>query len=446
MTGAGRWPAIARGSAYLLAAVWLIELARLLHPVPLLSTLGSGGLLAFVLLALLRASPHIRLLFAAISVLAVSLAATLGGIRMLQLGLERAQIFGAFLPSVLLLRSTVESSPRIAEIRSGIGELGAAERQNWTVYGSHLLGAVLNVGAMAILAPLITRSAGDSDRQALAAGSVRGVGTAVMWSPFFLALGFVSHLIPGVRLWEAMGLGLALAAIGLALSHRMFTPELAGRGFVRSLRSIGPLVRPAAMIVATVVAIAVALGIGGLAAVSLAVPVLCGGYLLRRGGSALGGVASRTLHHFGRLADEMIIVVGAIVLGTVIAQVPQVAELARSMTPAVLSGAPLIVALLALLVALGLAGLHPMIGATILLPVLAGGAFGVCDLVLVNTAVFAWGLSATVAIWTLPVAAAATAFAVPVRVLSTGRSLWFAAAYAACGALFLVLTNYWLAC
>jgi hypothetical protein len=110
-------------------------------------------------------------------------------------------------------------------------------------------------------------------------------------------------------------------------------------------------------------------------------------------------------------------------------------------TPAFLTGLPLIAALTFALIGSGLLGLHPMIGATVLLPILDGGGFGVAPAVLVATAVFAWGLSATISIWSLPVAAASSLFQVPLRTLAAGRALTFAAVYVAGAVAYLGIAN-----
>ena len=55
--------------------------------------------------------------------------------------------------------------------------------------------------------------------------------------------------------------------------------------------------------------------------------------------------------------------------------------------------------------------------------------------------VFGWALSSLSAIWTLPVASAATTFNVPVRRLAFGRNLRFALAFGVCGCLALAGVN-----
>ncbi len=432
---------VAPFSGWLLAAVWLLELVHLAYRGPLLSALGLIGLLLFVALALLRASPRIRILFAAVTGAAVAIAAIKGDLSMLLAGLERARIFGAFLPSVLLLRATAEHSPRVARLRGGIASLERDGRENWMVTGSHALGAVLNVGAMGLMAPMLAPGTPAAERETLAAASARGVGTAVMWSPFFVSLGFVSHLVPTVPLWQAMALGAGMAIIGLMISYRMFTPGLGAAGFLASTGELRPLLGPMIAVVAAVLAVASGLALSGPAAVGLGVPFLCAAYLVFSRAVPARRVMHSALDSFGRLADELIIVVGATVLGTVLGQLREVSALAASITPAVVSGVPLIAALVLVLVAGGLVGLHPMIGATVLVPLLAGGAFGVSPVVLVAAAVFAWGLSSTISIWSLPVAAASSIFRVPLRALSAGRPLRFAALYAVAAIAYLGAAN-----
>jgi hypothetical protein len=118
-----------------------------------------------------------------------------------------------------------------------------------------------------------------------------------------------------------------------------------------------------------------------------------------------------------------------------------VQQLGQSVKPGTIGGAPLIALMVTVLVGFGQLGLHPMIGASIFLPILAHGGFGLAPPVLVASAVFAWGLSATVAIWTLPVAAAASNFAVPIHQVSTRRSYVYAGIYLVLGILLLVAVN-----
>ncbi|MCK6429389.1 MAG: hypothetical protein L6Q72_09915 [Burkholderiaceae bacterium] len=435
---------LARASGWLLVGVWLAELGSVVTSGRVLSGLALVGLVTYVALAWMRASRHIRVLFVCVTGLAFAIAWFAGDWRILLRGFERVQIFGAFFPAVLLLRATAESSPQVNRLQTSVERLSAAQARAWTLYGSHALGAILNVGAMAILAPAVTRDAGDARRAILASGAAHGVGTAVMWSPFFVSLAFVSQLVPTAPLWQAMLIGAGLAVMGLALSHALYTPGLRGTAFAESVRLLGGLMVPTAIMVSAVVAATLLFGLSGLQAVAVVVPIVCTGCLVLQEHATRLEVARRTLISFTRLSDELLIVVGSMVLGVAVGSLPLVGDLAASVTPGVIAGWPLLAAMVALLVGLGQLGLHPMVGASVLVPLISAGAFEISPSVLVAAAVFAWGLSAAVSIWTLPVAVAATTFAVPLSQLWTRRSVAFGVVLGAIGVVYLGVVNAWL--
>ena len=428
-------------SSALLAFVWAAELALLVQPSPVLLAASGIALAAFVVLAWLRATPHIRVLFLVLAAVSGIVAAASGEMAVLVRGFEKSQVFGAFLASVLLLRATVEASPRLERLRSGVEMLDPPAAQNWTLYGSHALGAVLSIGAMSILAPVAAANASGEARVGLASSAARGVGCAVMWSPFFVAIAFTSQLVPGAAAWQVMAIGAGLGAIGLALSQRLFTPGLGAARFRASVMQLGPLVVPVAVLVGCVVATSTILHLNGLQAVAFVIPLLCALYGASLGGGATRRIARRAFTSFGRLSDELLIVVGSTVLAAVISALPAVKGLGATLTPGIVAGPVLIAVLVFALVGLGQVGLHPMIGGGVALPVLAAGGFGIAPAVLVSTGVFAWGLSAAISLWTLPVVAASVQFAVPVRELLTRRTLVFGAIYAACGVAYLAAIN-----
>jgi len=435
---------LARVSGWLLVVVWIAELGALVASARVLSAVALVGLITFAALAWVRASRHIRVLFACVTGLAVAIAWSVDDWRILLRGFERVQIFGAFFPAVLLLRATAESSPQIGRLQASVGGLDAAQARAWTLYGSHALGAILNVGATAILAPVVTRGADDKRRVVLASGAAQGVGTAVMWSPFFVSLAFISQLVPAAPLWQAMLIGSGLAAMGLTLSHGLYTPGLRGAAFAESVRLLGGLMAPTAVIVGAVVAATLLFRLSGLQAVALVLPIACAAYLVFRAPRERREVARRTLAGFARLSDELLIVVGSMVLGVAVGSLPAVGTLASTVTPGDIAGWPLLAALIVLLVGLGQVGLHPMVGASVLVPLISAGAFGISPPVLVAAAVFAWALSASIAIWSLPVVVAATTFAVPLSQLWTRRSMVFGVVLGALGIVYLGLVNAWL--
>lgn len=428
-------------SALLLGVVWLIEVVRVFVPDTGLAKVGLACLAAFTALAITRASRHIAVLFTLAMAAGVAVAAWRGNIDNLVTGLSRAQIFGAFLPSVLLLRATAEASPRIQRVREDLGGLDLNGAKTWTQYGSHAIGAVLNVGAMAIIAPVVSRGRDVAERLELARASARGVGGGVMWSPFFVCLAFTSALVPRAPMWQSMIVSGGLALMGFALSYLLFTRGLGRSAFRASIARLQPVIAPMGFVIGAVVAVSLVFHWNGLQAVAIVVPLLCLAYMAVLGPSRSGAVARRAVSSIGKLADEMVIVVGATVLGAAVAALPAVQRLGAGVTPDMISGPLLIGALVALLVAVGQLGLHPMIGVSLAIPVVATGDFGVAGVALVCSAAFAWGLTASVSIWTLPVAVAAGAFGVPAAQMLSRRALAFLLVYMAAGIGYLSAMN-----
>jgi hypothetical protein len=106
-------------------------------------------------LALLRASQHIRILCIALLAIAPAAAGYSHTWVAIPRRRESALIFGAFLTAMLLIRATVEESSHATSIRERLLGMGPAQRAGWAPLSSRVLGAVLNVGTMAILSPMV---------------------------------------------------------------------------------------------------------------------------------------------------------------------------------------------------------------------------------------------------------------------------------------------------
>lgn len=418
-------------AASLLCAVWALELARMVHEASALRTAGAACLAAFALYAWFRASIHIRALFLAILLGCAASAWIHGSADPLLAGLARALVFGAFFPAVILLRNTVEASPRLDLLRARLDGLDPAATELLTLHGSHGLGSVINVGASAVLAPVVSAGADEGRRTALSATSARGVAIAAMWSPFYLSVAFSSQLVPGVPLWQVVAIGAGCALAGLGISQAMFTPSVGVAALRESLARLRPLALPTAIVVSAVIGATLLLGWSGLHSVAVVIPALCVGYALGLGRGETARVARRTFAGLAQVANELLIVLGGTLLGAVVASLPSVQQLGASVTPEMISGPAVIAALVAVIVLLGQVGLHPMISSSVLVPVICLGNFGICSAVAVAAAVFAWGLNATISIFTIPMAMAASTFGVPVQRLVSRRTLLYALIYAA---------------
>lgn len=415
-------------------------MVRLAGDTPQLRLAGVVLLVSFALLAWTGATPHIRASFAVILAVSGGLAWAFGVPESIPQGFARALVFGAFLPAVVMLRTTIERSPRLERLRRDIAGLEAQAAEAAALHGSHALGSVMNAGAASILAPVMTKAATEERRAAFASACTRGVAIAGMWSPFYLSIAFTTQLVPGVPVWQVIGLGAATGALGLVLSHLFITRSPASTVFA-ALARLRLLAAPAITAIGAVVAASIAFGWNGLHAVAIVVPVLCLAYAAALGRRVLREVLARTFRDMARISNELLIVTGAAVLGAVVGALPAVQALARTLSPQLLSGTAILGALVAVILALGQLGLHPMIASGVLVPILCAGDFGASHAVILAAAVFAWTINATASPWTVTLLLSASAFGVPVRRLLTKQSYGYLVLYAIAAVAFLGAVN-----
>jgi hypothetical protein len=430
-----------RLSGSLLAALWLLEVLQLLLTSPLLRTFAVVCLAGFILCAMPQASLHIRLLSLFTAVFAAWSIFASGDWAPVRSGLESGIIFGAFIPTIMLLRMTADESPLLAAARARIDAWSEGQRELWVQVVSHLLGSFLMIGGYVIARSALPPELTEAQRVRFAQSATLGLGLAVCWSPFFVASAIASQLVPGVPAWQLVAVGLGFAVLGWTMSGLCYFRAVSGAALAVSLGGSAVFALPAAILVALVIALSLATGLRNLEAVVLLVPVLCIGYLATVGQAAVLRALGRVPATLARLSDEVIVITVAMCLGAVVAG----SGAGKGMSQ-LLAGfgevAPLLIfAEVALIAGAGFAGVHPMITAMLLLPVLAEVNRGIADLVLAYIVVFGWSLSSLVAIWTLPVASAATTFQVPVRRLAFGRNLRFVLAFGSCGCIALAALN-----
>jgi len=114
-----------------------------------------------------------------------------------------------------------------------------------TWLGVHLLGTILNLSTVFMIGDRLARRAPLTTPQLLALN--RGLSSAALWSPFFASMGVVMTLAPGMEYSRVLAIGLPLALVSGALttfelSRRFDLTEVAG--FSLSPRS---LLMPVAM-------------------------------------------------------------------------------------------------------------------------------------------------------------------------------------------------------
>ena len=417
--------------------LWLMVVADLGLHMPVLKRASEVILALLILQASWRASIHIRLMAAVLAGATALIAWRAGDWRAVDRGLASATAVAAFLPVIVLLRATVELSPAIGEVRERLTRMSDAERKAWMTGGAHLLASILTLGFVSVQRPMLPEHLDQAERWSLAECGVRGLGLSVLWSPFFVAAAIAGQLVPGVRVWETVAIGLGLAVLGGVVAHVMFNRALDLASFLRALHRLLPIFLPTALLVGAVVVLSSVTGWNVLRSVVVMIPVICISYACWHSVRQLTALLSRVALGVGRMADEVLILTVSLVFSGVVAGVTIPAAVSQSLAALVDHPWLVITLEVSLIGLLGVAGLHPLVTAGVVIPVTLSMGMPIAPPVLAHVVILAWSLSGMIAAWTLPVVVTAAAFGMPVRRLVFGANVRFVVVFGlvACGAL-----------
>jgi hypothetical protein len=399
-------------SGLCLLFVWVAEEAYILSGVYVFSLIAVTMFALFAVFALKRASPHVQFIFVVALVVAGSIMFLEGSIDPLLLGLHRAEIFGAFIPAVIFLRASLQSvqikpNDVVTQKKDVVGTQGQA------LTGNYILGSLLNVGSIHLLAARLIAGQADNMLPQLARASALGLGTAVMWSPFFVSMGFVSQMIPQTSLAKLVLISFGASIISLVAFNFFLSKNFKIGQLIKSLILFKSLFLPLTIITLSILFFSYAFNFSGPQSVVIVGPLLAMCWISVKPKQS-SHVMQGTLRSISRVSDELIVLMGAMILGASFESLPWIKETVASLNLSEL-GPELILLICVLgLVGLGQIGVHPMIGTTIIVPLIASSDLGISPVIIGATCVFSWGISAAISIWTLPVSVASSVFKVSV--------------------------------
>ena len=409
----------------LVGMLWLLAVANIFYPNVTLVWALKGLLGVFVLLALPRIVGHSRILLTVLAVVTVALSAIYGEWGAILDGVARSAIFPAFLATIVLLRATADQRPEIAAARQMFSALDPDRRDSGVVIGTHLIGAVLQVGVFAILAPILSRDASDDERRAVFTSAIRGMSMVPFWSPFIVGMAVASQYLPAVPLWEIMGLGLALAVLGILFSFLTVDRNRGIAPLVQALKSLAPVAVPIVIAALVVIGTTALAGLTTLQSLIVGLPVPCLFALATLRTGALRRAVKQAATGLSRIGTETCILAFATTLGTVFeASLPHMGL--RDWLTARNFAAPVVILIVIMTMNIaGLAGVHAIVTGTVILVVFTSMPTGVADLVLMQALLVGWGLCSGISIGSLSVATGAAMFRLPPTQLVSRANIVF---------------------
>lgn len=212
-------------AALMVLAMLVLAIAELYAEYTSWAFAPTLGVISFLLLAIcLMRDFSVRewALFLLASILSVSIFYVEGGGQPIMDALRRAAFFAAFIFLVTLLKEAAARSSAVRDLGRYLTEQPKGRRYYTLAGGGHLMGILLNFGAVSLLTPLIQRGAraasNDAKLIALAeqqqiSALIRGFAWMIMWSPTALTQVVLFTTFPTINVGLVTVLGIAASVI-----------------------------------------------------------------------------------------------------------------------------------------------------------------------------------------------------------------------------------------
>lgn len=235
-----------------------------------------------------------------------------------------------------------------------------------TWLGVHLLGAILNLSTVLMIGDRLERRGPLTDPQLLSLN--RGLSSAALWSPFFASMGVVISLAPGLRYTDLVVIGLPLALFSglitvFELSRRFDVQQVAG--FSLAPRSLLMPVAMASLVMFFHYVLAPSLTIVSI--ITLLMPSIALLANLLRGGIQLtrSRIGRHVVYRLPAMRGEITLFLCAGLLTRGLSSLVDAASQGDWTLFADFSTLPAMASYLAIVIS-AIAGLHPIIGISIL--------------------------------------------------------------------------------
>jgi hypothetical protein len=352
-------------------------------------------------------------------------------------------IFSAFLPSLWLLRSTAITMPSVAKTQKLLSELTSTKILSGLQVTSHILGGVLNIGTFPLLSSVMPKNTKMKMRQAAGEASIRGMNTAVLWSPFFVSFAVGQLYLPINSAWIGISFGLIVAILFNLISMKLFIGNLTFQYLLQSLTCVKPIFSRLLILAGSVLFVGYIFNKTALSAIVIVIPILVIIQIIRRP-ETRNSIFKNLANLMKNSGDEMLLIsvsmfIGSLLSGSI--------EIQHFITTNIGDDFPfwLMIIFLPIVVwVFSLLGVHPIItSAPILLlfgPLLSPweAAF------LMQAHLIGWCAGTASSFTSLSVLTTSENFKIPILKLVIGPNLIATAGLAIFGSVFLIVLNYFL--
>ena len=226
-------------------------------------------------------------------------------------------IFAAFLPSLWLLRSTAITMPSVEKTQKLLSDLISTKILSGLQVTSHILGGVLNIGTFPLLSSVIPKNAKSEIRQLAGEAAIRGMNTAVLWSPFFVSFAVGQLYLPSNSAWLGIAFGLLVAFLFNLISMRLLIGKMTLSSLFEALSCVKPILSRLLILSGSVLAVGQIFNKTALNAIVIVIPILVIIQMLRRPETSKLIINNLT-HLIKNSGDEMLLISVSMFLGSIL--------------------------------------------------------------------------------------------------------------------------------
>ena len=341
-------------------------------------------------------------------------------------------IFACLMPTLALVRATAMTMPSVTHTQSALAALPPEHSASGLQLASHTLGGVMNIGSFALIAASLPVDADERRRLVAAEAALRGMNSAVLWSPFFISFAIGGAYLPADYALGAIGLGLISALFFYIISASLTAPKAVKFAFFESLVPLRPVGKRVLVGIGSVIAVSVITGLTALYAVVLTMPILCLVQMFRR------PETTKTIYrNFSELQQQSGGDLVIISVSMIVAALAQNSDVLPELTKVVFGGTLYVwqmIWILPVLVWFGsIFGVHPVISSAPLLALFAPHLTVLDAMFVMQAHMIGWSTGTMSSIASMSVITVAEQFRLRPAQLAFGRNMIASGGLAFCG-------------
>jgi hypothetical protein len=352
-------------------------------------------------------------------------------------------IFAAFLPSLWLLRSTAMTMPSVKKTQKLLSDLVSTKVLSGIQVTSHILGGVLNIGTFPLLSSVIPKNTSNKIRQAAGEAAIRGMNTAVLWSPFFVSFAVGQLYLPNNSAWLGIIFGLFIALCFNSFTIRFLIGRLSLKDTIEAISCVKPILSRLLILSGSVLLVGYFFQKTALNAIVIVIPILVLFQMLRRP-ETIKPILGNIRNLIENSGDEMLLISISMFLGSILSGSVEIQNFIENNIGNNFPFWIMIVFLPFVVCLLGLIGIHPIITSAPILSLFAPLLSVWEAAFLMQAHLIGWCAGTSCSFTSLSVLTTAENFKLSISKLVLGPNLVAIGCLTIFGAVFLIILNYFL--